>query len=102
MEEKKEFPINIKAELMTGKYSNSVVIAHSRSEFILDFAAMLPGVPQPEVVSRIIMAPEHAKRLMLALQDNVAKYENQFSQIQLGQAGPVPGFPITGIKGNKS
>jgi len=101
MEEKKEFPINIKPDLVTGKYSNLAVITHSRAEFILDFAAMLPGTQQPEVVSRIIMNPEHAKRLMLAIQDNIIKYENQFGQIKLGDNAPAPGFPIGG-NGNKS
>jgi len=94
MEEKKELSINIKPEIATGKYSNLAVITHSRSEFILDFAAVLPGTPQPEVVSRVIMNPEHAKRLMMALQDNVSKYESQFGQIKLADAAPA--FPIGG------
>lgn len=100
MEEKKELSINLKPEIAGGKYSNLAVITHSRSEFILDFAAMLPGTPQPEVVSRIIMNPEHAKRLFLALQDNVAKYESQFGKIFLSDA--APGFPIGGGNGTKS
>lgn len=100
MEEKKELSINLKPEIAGGKYSNLAVITHSRSEFILDFAAMLPGTPQPEVVSRIIMNPEHAKRLFLALQDNVAKYESQFGKISLSDA--APGFPIGGGNGTKS
>lgn len=100
MEEKKELSINLKPEIAGGKYSNLAVITHSRSEFILDFAAMLPGTPQPEVVSRIIMNPEHAKRLFLALQDNVAKYESQFGTISFADA--APGFPMGGGNGTKS
>ncbi len=88
MEEKKELSINLRPEVASGKYSNLAVLTHSRSEFILDFAAMLPGTPQPEVVSRLIMNPEHAKRLLLALQDNVSKYEAQFGKINLGEAAP--------------
>lgn len=96
MEEKKELSINLKPEIATGKYSNLALITHSRNEFILDFAAMLPGIPQPEVVSRLIMNPEHAKRLLLALQDNIAKYENQFSAITFSDNQPQQGFPIGG------
>ena len=92
MEEKKELSINLSPEVSQGKYSNLALITHSRSEFIFDFAAMLPGRPQPEVVSRIIMNPEHAKRLLLALQDNVSKYENHYGKIQLGDNNP--GFPV--------
>lgn len=100
MEEKKELSINLKPEIASGKYSNLALITHSRNEFILDFAAMLPGIPQPDVVSRIIMNPEHAKRLLLALQDNIAKYEAQYSKIGI-QDAPTPGFPLNG-NGTKS
>ena len=98
MEEKKDFSINIRPEIATGKYSNLAVLSHSKNEFILDFAAMLPGIPQTEVVSRILMCPEHAKRLLLALQDNVAKYENSFGKISLGE---TPAFNMNG-NGTKS
>lgn len=101
MEEKKELSINLKPEIASGKYSNLALITHSKNEFILDFAAMLPGIPQPEVVSRLIMNPEHAKRLLLALQDNVAKYEHQFGAISLGDGNGSQGFPING-NGTKS
>ena len=101
MEEKKELSINLKPEIASGKYSNLALITHSKNEFILDFAAMLPGIPQPEVVSRLIMNPEHAKRLLLALQDNIAKYEHQFGVISLGEGNSTQGFPING-NGTKS
>ena len=99
MEEKKELSINIKPDVATGKYSNLAVITHSRTEFIFDFAAVLPGTPQAEVVSRVIMNPEHAKRLLLALQENVGKYESQFGRILI--EGPQSGFPVSG-NGNLS
>lgn len=95
MEEKKELSINIKPEVAPGRYSNLAIITHSRSEFILDFAAMLPGINQPEVVSRVIMNPEHAKRLLMALQDNVMKYESQNGKISLNDV-QTAGFPIQG------
>lgn len=99
MEEKKELSINIKPEVSTGKYSNLAVITHSRSEFILDFAAMLPGIPQAEVVSRVIMNPEHAKRLLLALQENVTKFEAINGSIKLEGTAT---FPLGGNNGPKS
>ena len=73
-------------------YSNLAIISHSHSEFILDFAATLPGLPKALIGDRIIMSPEHAKRLMNALFDNVSKYEAQFGVIDLnGAKGPQPG-----------
>ncbi len=94
----KEFSIELKPEIAKGLYSNLVVITHSHSEFILDFATMLPGFPKPEVSSRIIMTPEHAKRLLLALQDNIEKYESQNGTITL--PGEVKAtFPIGGFGG---
>ena len=67
--------LDLKPEVASGEYSNLVLISHSHSDFVLDFARALPGLPKPEVASRIIMAPEHAKRLLGALQENIYKYE---------------------------
>ena len=70
-------------------------IAHSSSEFVVDFAQMLPGMPKPTVKSRIILTAEHTKRLLLALQDNVKKYEAQFGTIDLEQnQNPIPPLPF--------
>ena len=76
--------VNLKPEIASGEYSNLALITHSHSEFIIDLARHLPGMPQPEVCSRVIMAPEHAKRLLGALQENIYKYEQQFGKIELG------------------
>ena len=76
--------LEIKPEVAVGKYSNLALISHSHSDFVLDFATILPGMPKPEVGSRIIMAPEHAKRLAAALQQNLMKYEQEFGKIDLG------------------
>jgi hypothetical protein len=73
--EKKQISLDLKPEIAKGSYSNLAIITHSRSEFIIDFATMLPGLPKPEIGSRLIMTPEHAKRLLMALQDNIIKYE---------------------------
>ena len=83
MEEKKQLNLELKAEVARGTYSNLAIITHSHSEFIIDFAEMLPGLPKPEIASRIIMTPEHAKRLLAALNENIGKYENQFGRIEL-------------------
>ena len=83
-EEKKQFSLELKPEIAKGNYSNLAIISHSHSEFIIDFAEMLPGLPKPEIVSRIVMNPEHAKRLMNALADNIGKYEAQYGSINLG------------------
>ena len=96
--EEKEIKIEIKPEVARGTYSNLAIITHSHSEFIIDFATMLPGLPKPEVSNRIIMTPEHAKRLFLALQDNINKYENQHGQITLGMENK-PQFPMGGFGG---
>ena len=65
MDENNNLQIEVKPDTIRGNYSNLAVITHSASEFILDFASMLPGMKQPEVISRLIMTPEHAKRLFL-------------------------------------
>lgn len=66
-----------------GIYSNLALITHSPAEFVIDFTRMLPGVPKTKVYARIIMTPQHAKSLLLALQENVGKYESQFGEIRL-------------------
>ena len=95
MEENK-LNINLTPEVAEGVYSNLVIVAHSSSEFVLDFVRMMPGIKQANVKSRIILTPEHAKKLLFALQDNIGKYENQFGKIQLtgtpnaGSTIPMP------------
>ena len=78
-------PVNIEIgeKESEGIYSNFVVIAHSPSEFILDFARMLPGLPKAKVFARIVMTPQHARLLYNALEDNLKKYEGRFGKINL-------------------
>lgn len=83
MEEKKQLNLELKPEVARGCYSNLAIISHSHSEFVIDFATVLPGMPKPEIGSRILMTPEHAKRLLNALVENVSKYEAQFGKIDL-------------------
>ncbi|MBO7481614.1 MAG: DUF3467 domain-containing protein [Bacteroidales bacterium] len=83
--------LNIELDEQTGQgtYANLAVISHSTSEFILDFVRIMPGIPKSKVQSRIILTPEHAKRLLFALQDNIQKYESNFGQIQV-QSSKIP------------
>lgn len=86
-----QISIEINPDVAKGTYSNLAIITHSNSEFIMDFASLLPGMPKANVVSRIISTPQNAKRLLNALQDNVIKYEARFGTIDpempSGQAG---------------
>jgi hypothetical protein len=70
-----QITIDLKEDIAQGTYSNLAIISHSASEFVIDFIRMMPGVPKAEVKSRIILTPEHAKRLLAALKDNISKFE---------------------------
>ena len=95
-----QLQIELKPELADGIYANLAVISHSSSEFVLDFVRILPGVAQAQVKSRIILTAEHAKRLLLALQDNIGKYENQFGPIRMPESrGGTFIPPLTDFKG---
>ena len=82
-----QLQIELKEEIAEGTYANLAIIAHSTSEFVLDFVRMMPGINKAKVKSRIVMTPEHAKRLALALEDNLMKYEAQFGEIRLPERG---------------
>ena len=90
MEEKKGLQIELTPEVAEGIYSNLAIISHSSSEFVIDFARTMPGVPKAPVKSRVVLAPEHAKRLLLALQENLGKYEKQFGTILDPRGGFMP------------
>ena len=94
MEEQNENQINIELseEIAEGVYSNLAIITHSSSEFVLDFIRVMPGIPKAKVKSRIILTPEHAKRLVSALEDNIEKFEIANGRIKI-QQGPS-GFPM--------
>lgn len=87
--------IEIKPEIAQGVYSNFAIISHSHAEFVVDCASTLPGTPKAQVVSRIVLAPEHAKRLAMALQENVMRYEQEYGKIVLSQAPQAPVPPRT-------
>lgn len=81
-----QLQIDLSPEVAKGVYSNFAIIGHTPSEFVIDFAALLPGTPKAQVVTRIISAPENAKRLLMALQENVTRYEKEFGAIKLPEA----------------
>lgn len=83
-----QLKIELKEETAQGIYSNLAIISHSSSEFILDFIRVMPGLPQAEVKSRIILTPEHAKRLLLALSDNLSKYEAVHGLVKVDERRP--------------
>ena len=93
-EQQNENQLNIKLseEIAEGIYSNLAIITHSNSEFVLDFIRVMPGVPKAKVKARIVLTPEHAKRLLTAIQDNIEKFENVNGRIKI-QAEPS-GFPM--------
>ncbi len=93
MEEAKnlnQINIELKDDVAQGIYSNLAIITHSSSEFVLDFVRVMPGLPKAEVKSRIILTPEHTKRLLFALKDNISKFESTFGNIKnVDPNGPV-------------
>ncbi len=95
-EEKKKNQINIelKEDVAQGTYANLAIITHSSSEFVLDFVRVMPGLPKAEVKSRLILTPEHAKRLLHALKDNVAKFESVHGTIKEPEPGGNPMMPM--------
>src|SRR4051812_6145007 len=84
--------IELTEEVAEGIYSNLAMIAHSNSEFVIDFIRLMPGVPKAKVKSRIVITPEHAKRFLLALKDNIDKYEAAFGAIK--RTDEMPRFPM--------
>lgn len=86
-----ELSIELSDEMAEGTYSNLAIITHSSSEFVLDFIRIMPGVPKARVKSRIILTPEHAKRLLAALQDNINRFEAANGPIKKSE---VESFPL--------
>jgi len=91
-QKKKEQQINIELDekMAEGTYSNLAIINHSVSEFVVDFISMMPGAPKAKVKSRIILTPQHAKRLMKALSDNVNRFEKAHGAIKDYEQPPIP------------
>lgn len=88
----KQGQINIELDEQTaqGIYSNLAIINHSQSEFVVDFVSIMPGVHKSKVKSRIVLTPQHAKRFLKAIQDNIARFESQHGEIKDYQQPPIP------------
>ena len=87
-EKQQGLQIELPQDVAQGEYANFAIITHGSSDFVVDFARVLPGVPKAQVCSRIILAPEHAKRLLGALQENVMRYEKEFGPIKIPNQEP--------------
>ena len=91
--------IQLDEKVSSGEYANFVVVTHSPAEFVLDFTRILPGVPKAKVHSRIIMAPQHAKAFVGAINENIKKFENKHGEIKIPNKGE--GFSPFGVKPSK-
>ena len=85
--------IELSEEMAEGTYANLAIITHSNAEFVIDFVRIMPGVPKAKVKSRIVLTPQHAKRLLLALGDNINKYEEMNGVIDINDNNSPP-FPM--------
>lgn len=88
----KQNQINIELDesIAQGIYSNLAIINHSASEFVVDFVTIMPGAPKSKVKSRIILTPQHAKRFLKALNDNIKRFENTHGEIKDFEQPPIP------------
>jgi hypothetical protein len=82
--------IELDESIAQGIYSNLAIINHSQSEFVLDFISVMPGVPKSKVKSRIVLTPQHAKRLLKAIADNVQRFESLHGEIKDYQQSTMP------------
>ncbi len=89
--ENKQVSIELPEDMAQGIYSNLAVVNHSPTEFVIDFISMMPGMPKAKVKSRVVLTPQHVKRLYRALTDNLQKYESQYGEIKdVGKQQQVP------------
>ena len=96
MADQNQLKVNITPDKAQGVFANLALIAHTPTEFVLDFAQIMPGVPQANIVARVVVTPDQVKKILGALQSNIAQYEAKFGTIEpIG--GPVPGstLPLT-------
>ncbi|MGL5111831.1 MAG: DUF3467 domain-containing protein [Flavobacterium sp.] len=89
-EQQEQINIELDESVAEGIYSNLAIINHSSSEFVLDFVSIMPGLPKAKVKSRIVLTPQHAKRLIKALADNVHRFEIANGEIKDTEQAPIP------------
>ena len=92
LQNQNQISIELTEEIAEGQYANLAMIAHSSSEFVLDFIRLMPGMPKAKVKSRVVITPEHAKRFLAALADNIQKFEASYGEIK--QVNGAPSFPM--------
>jgi hypothetical protein len=88
--QEQQLNIELSEEMADGVYANLAVITHSFAEFVIDYVNVMPNMPKARVKSRIVMTPQHAKRLMKALVDNVKRFESQYGVIKDQEAVNAP------------
>ena len=89
-QDQQQINIELTEEVADGTYANLAIITHSFAEFVIDFVNVMPGIPKAKVKSRIVMTPQHAKKLMRALIDNVKRYETQNGVIKDQEQSSLP------------
>jgi uncharacterized protein (DUF1778 family) len=89
-QQQQQINIELTEEMAEGIYSNLAIINHSASEFVVDFVCIMPGAPKAKVKSRIVLTPQHAKRLVKALAENVHRFEMAHGEIKDTEQPPIP------------
>jgi hypothetical protein len=89
-QDQQQINIELTEEMADGTYANLAIITHSFAEFVIDFVNVMPGIPKAKVKSRVVMTPQHAKKLMRALIDNVKRYETQNGVIKDQETSGLP------------
>ena len=92
---KKQIKIQIDEAVGQGEYANFAIVTHSAAEFIMDFVRILPGMQKSKVKSRVIISPIHTKTFLLALQDNIKKYEKKFGEIKVSKSKMPPNLNLS-------
>lgn len=88
--QKNQINIELDQDIAQGIYSNLAIINHSVSEFVVDYITLMPGVPKNKVKARIILTPQHAKRFLKAMADNIARYEKAHGEIEEFEPPQIP------------
>ena len=89
-QQQQQINIELDEKVAEGIYSNLAIINHSQSEFVLDFVTIMPGVPKAKVKSRIVLTPQHAKRFLKALAENINRYETAHGEIKDSEQPQIP------------
>ena len=89
-QQQEQINIELDETIAEGIYSNLAIINHSSSEFVLDFVSIMPGIPKAKVKSRIVLTPQHAKRLLRAIGENIHRFEAAHGEIKETEQAPIP------------